>query len=412
MSKVGREFRELRRQGVFIAAVLCLVSAALVAQYSLAQPSAGPPAPTEPFQISSFEAEVINVVPVATGMENPWGMAFRDNGDILITERYTGRLRVVRDGQLLQESISGVPAVYGEIWRAGLMAVAVHPDDDDLVYLTYTKAIEVDGEPENTIALSRGRLVEDQLTEVQEIFVAKGLDRGIGAAALLFTEDNKLLMSIGGAYMYVGIGEYAQDPSIHFGKLLRLNDDGSVPQDNPFVASGEYLPEVYSLGHRNQLGLARHPETGEIWASENGPQGGDEANLILAGKNYGWPLVSFSRQYRGDWVSQTTTQSEYESPQVVWWPSIAPSALTFYSGEHFPRWQGNLFVGAMMVGRIPGTGHLERIVFNSRGEEIRRESLLTELKARVRDVQQGPDGFLYVLTDEEDGALLRLEPGL
>ena len=373
------------------------------------QPSV-PPSPTEPFLISTFEIDQVRVVPIATGLANPWGMAFRDNGDILITERYTGKLRVVRDGKLLDTDITGVPEVYSEVFRAGLMAVAIHPEDDQIIYLTYTKAIMHEGEPNQAVSLVRARLVEDKLTDVQEIFVAKGVDSAIAASALLFTADGKLMMSVGGAYVFANTGELAQDPAVHYGKLLRLNDDGTAPADNPFVESGEFLPEVYSVGHRNQLGLAIHPETGELWASENGPQGGDEANIIQAGKNYGWPYASYSRQYRGDWVSQTPWLAEYESPAVVWWPSIAPAALTFYSGEQFPEWQGNLFVGSMMEGRIPGTGHLERIVFNSRGQEIRREGLLKELHHRVRDVQQGPDGYLYILTDEEDGALLRLEP--
>jgi glucose/arabinose dehydrogenase len=217
-------------------------------------------------------------------------------------------------------------------------------------------------------------------------------------------------MSLGGAYVFASTGEFAQDPTVHFGKMLRLNDDGSVPADNPFVASGEYLPEVYSVGHRNQLGLAFHPESGELWATENGPQGGDEANIIKAGSNYGWPIVSYSRQYRGAWVSDTPWLDIYEEPEVIWWPSIAPSGLTFYSGDKFPEWQGNLFVGSMMEGRIPGTGHVDRIVFNSQGQEIRREGLLRELKQRVTGVKQGPDGYLYVLLDEEEGALLRIEP--
>jgi glucose/arabinose dehydrogenase len=373
------------------------------------QPSV-PPSPTEPFLISTFEIDQVRVVPIATGLANPWGMAFRDNGDILITERYTGKLRVVRDGKLLDSDISGVPEVYSEVFRAGLMAVAIHPEDDQIIYLTRTKAIMHEGEPNQVVSLVRARLVEDRLTDVQEIFVAKGVDSAIAASALLFTADGKLMMSVGGAYVFANTGELAQDPAVHYGKLLRLNDDGSAPSDNPFVDGGEFLPEVYSVGHRNQLGLAIHPQTGELWASENGPQGGDEANIVQAGKNYGWPYASYSRQYRGDWVSQTPWLAEYESPAVVWWPSIAPAALTFYSGEQFPEWQGNLFVGSMMEGRIPGTGHLERIVFNSRGQEIRREGLLKELKHRVRDVQQGPDGYLYILTDEEDGALLRLEP--
>ncbi len=369
-----------------------------------------PPSITEPLLLPSFEVGQIKVVPIATGLANPWGMAFRDNGDILITERYTGKLRVIRDGKLLERDISGVPEVYSAVFRAGLMAVAVHPDDDQIVYMTHTKAIMREGEPNQAVSLVRGRLVEGNLENVEEIFVAKGVDSGIAASALIFAPDGKLMMTLGGSYVFLGTGEYAQDPDVHYGKVLRLNADGTAPDDNPFVESGEYLPEVYSVGHRNQLGMAVHPETGQLWASENGPQGGDEANIILPGKNYGWPLASYSRNYRGDWVSQTPWREEFESPTVVWWPSIAPSALTFYTGEHFPKWQGNLFVGAMMEGRIPGTGHLQRIVFNSRGQEIRRESMLTELKHRVRDVRQGPDGYLYVLTDEEDGALLRIEP--
>jgi glucose/arabinose dehydrogenase len=360
--------------------------------------------------ITSFEIPQLRVVTVAEGLSNPFAMAFRSNGDILITERYTGRLRLVRNGQLLASAIPGVPAVYGEIFRAGLMAVALHPDDDELVYLTFTKSIEVDGETEQTVALVRGRLREDRLTDVKELFTAKGLDRGIAGAALLFAPDKTLFMSVGGAYVYAGLGDYAQDPAIHYGKLLRLNDDGSVPADNPFVTSGAYLPEVYSVGHRNQLGLAFHPVTGKLWASENGPQGGDEVNIIEPGANYGWPLVSYSRQYRGEWITENRQQEGLVNPVVIWWPSIAPAGITFYTGDKFPEWQGNLFVGSMVTGRIPGTGHLERIVFNSNGDEIRRESLLRERGERVRDVQQGPDGFLYVLTDEESGSLLRLEP--
>ena len=369
-----------------------------------------PPSPTDPFVINTFEVDQVKVVPIVTGLANPWGMAFRQNGDILITERYTGKLRVVRAGKLLAEDVSGVPEVYSDVFRAGLMAVAVHPDDDQIVYLTYTKSIIHEDEPNQSVALTRARLVEDRLIDVEEIFVAKGVDSAIAASALLFTADKKLLMSVGGAYVFAATGEYAQDPDVHYGKLLRLNDDGSAANDNPYFSSGEYLPEVYSLGHRNQLGLAVHPETGDLWASENGPQGGDEANIIQPGANYGWPLVSFSRQYRGDWVSPAPWRAEFESPTVMWWPSIAPAGLTFYDGEHFPKWQGNLFVASLLEGRIPHTGHLERIVFNSRGEEIRREGLLRNLRHRIRDVQQGPDGYLYVLTDEVDGMLLRLEP--
>jgi aldose sugar dehydrogenase len=362
-----------------------------------------------PFVINTFEIDEIRVVPIK-GLENPFSMAFRDNGDILVTERYTGKLKVVRDGELLAEDLSGVPETVTGEFRSGLMAVALHPNDDRQVYLTYHKPIMVDGEEERAVTLTRARIQENTLSDVTEIFQAAGVDRSIAAAQLLFTPDNKLLMSIGGSYMYAGTDDLAQDPSVHYGKLLRLNDDGTPVADNPFVESGEYLPEVYTVGHRNIIGLDFHPDSGELWATENGPQGGDEANIIQAGTNYGWPIVSYSRQYRGDWVSNEQWSDEFQQPQVIWWPSIAPSGITFYSGEVFPEWNNNLFVGSMMEGRIPGTGHIERVVFNSRGEEIRREGILREIKARITDVQQGPDGNLYVLVDEEDGALLRLEP--
>jgi glucose/arabinose dehydrogenase len=362
-----------------------------------------------PFVINTFEIDEIRVVPIK-GLENPFSMAFRDNGDILVTERYTGKLKVVRDGELLAEDLSGVPETVTGEFRSGLMAVALHPNDDRQVYLTYHKPIMVDGEEERAVTLTRARIQENTLSDVTEIFQAAGVDRSIAAAQLLFTPDNKLLMSIGGSYMYAGTDDLAQDPSVHYGKLLRLNDDGTPAADNPFVESGEYLPEVYTVGHRNIIGLDFHPDSGELWATENGPQGGDEANIIQAGTNYGWPIVSYSRQYRGDWVSNEQWSDEFQQPQVIWWPSIAPSGITFYSGEVFPEWNNNLFVGSMMEGRIPGTGHIERVVFNSRGEEIRREGILREIKARITDVQQGPDGNLYVLVDEEDGALLRLEP--
>ncbi len=392
-------------------AFLCLLalSLSILSFAFLSSPLLAADIPRAPVVLESAEVK-LQIIPVANDLANPFAMAFRDNGDILVTERYAGRLRVIRDGSMVAQAVSGLPQVYGEIFRAGLMSVAVHPDDDSLVYLTYTKAIEVDGEAEHTVALMRGRLHEMALLDTQEIFVAKGLDRGIAAAKLLFSPDGKLMMSLGGAYVYLGYGDYAQDPAVHYGKLLRLEDDGRPVADNPFVKSGEFLPEVYSVGHRNQIGLAWHPVTGALWASENGPQGGDEINIIQAGGNYGWPLVSFSRQYRGDWVASSHDNSAFLRPEVIWWPSIAPAGMTFYTSDKIPQWQGNLLVGSLVEGRIPGTGHLERLVFNSRGEEIRRESLLREFKARVSDVQIGPDGYLYVLLDEEDGALLQLQP--
>ena len=368
------------------------------------------PPPDRPFVINTDVVPLVRVVPVVSGLSHPWGMAFRSNGDILVTER-EGRLRVIRNGQLLERDMPGVPEVFAGRDRAGLMDIAIHPDDDRVVYLTYSKSIEHEGEPALTVALARGLLDGDSLTEVTDIFVAKGLDDGIAAARILFHPDGTLFMSVGGSYVFAQTEGYAQDPGTHFGKLLRLNDDGTPALGNPFVGNADYLPEIYSMGHRNQLGLALHPETGDLWASENGPQGGDEANIIKSGRNYGWPIASYSREYNGNRVSDTPWLAEFEEAEVVWLPSIAPSGLVFYTGEHFPEWQGDLFVGSMMVGRMFRTGHLERIVFNPRGEEIRREWLLTDLKQRIRDVRQGPDGYLYVLTEEDDAVLLRLEPG-
>lgn len=394
--------------------LLALVLALVAASVSVsAQRRDGVPAvsaPIRPLVLNTAEVPRIRIVPVATGLSHPWGMAFRRNGDILITERDEGKLRVIRGGQLLDRDIPGVPEVFAESDRAGLMDVAVHPEDDRVVYLTYSKSVDRDGESGVTVALARGRLDAGALTEVRDIFVAQGLDRGIAASRLIWGADDNLYMTVGGSYVFADTGSYAQDPMTHFGKLMRLTEDGTAAPDNPFVGESDYLPEIYSMGHRNQLGLAWHPETGDLWATENGPQGGDEANIIRSGANYGWPLASYSREYSGVRVSDTPWRPEFEDAEVLWWPSIGPSGLTFYDGPHFPQWQGNLMVGSMMEGRMPRTGHIDRIVFNRRGQEIRREAILTELRQRVRDVRQGPDGYLYVLTDEDDGGLLRIEP--
>ena len=379
------------------------------------------PPPDRPVVLYTAEQPRIRVVPLVAGLSHPWGLAFRRNGDILVTERDKGLLRVIRDEQLLEQPVSGVPEVYTGVQRAGLMDIALHPDNDSLVYLTYSKPATLDsseaapqwsydGQRGSTVALARGRLDGGDLTEVRDIFIADRLDLGVSASRIVFGPDGKLYMTVGGAIRTPSTGQYAQDPGTHYGKVLRLNDDGTVPNDNPFVGNSDYLPEIYSMGHRNQIGLSFHPETGDLWATENAPQGGDEANIIKPGANYGWPLASYSREYSGVRVTDTPWLAEFKEPEVLWWPSIGPSGLTFYTGKHFPAWQGNLFVGSMRVGSMPHTGRLERIVFNRQGQEIRRESLLTEFKQRVRDVRQGFDGYLYVLTDEDDAVLLRIEP--
>jgi aldose sugar dehydrogenase len=206
------------------------------------------------------------------------------------------------------------------------------------------------------------------------------------------------------------VEQVSQEPGSLRGKVLRVRDDGSVPPDNPFVGRGGYRPEIYTLGHRNSLGLIAHPVTGALWNNENGPNGGDEMNILLPGRNYGWPTVSFGRDYPGPRISEHPTREGIESPIVVWLPSIAVSGMAIYTGDRFPAWKGNVFVGSMRTGEIPGTGHLERVVLNEKAEELRRESLLGGLRQRIREVRQGPDEYLYLLTEEDDGALLRIEP--
>ena len=225
---------------------------------------------------------------------------------------------------------------------------------------------------------------------------------GNGVARLAFGRDGMLYVTTA--------GNAAQDGNSQAGKVLRLKDDGTVPPDNPFVGKAGYKPEVYTLGHRSSLGLAVHPGTGQMWLNENGPNGGDEINILKPGANYGWPLVSYGRTYPGPWQVERPGHAGFEAPVVLWIPSIAVSGMTFYTGDRLPKWKGDVFVGALRTGEIPGTGHVERILFNEKMEELRRESLLVELRQRIRDVKQGPDGLLYVVTDQNPGAILRIEP--
>jgi glucose/arabinose dehydrogenase len=285
------------------------------------------------------------------------------------------------------------------------MDIALHPRfaENRLVYLTYTKPVE---NGKGTPTLARARFEGGSLVDVRDLLVPEAYEGNSGLnGRVVFGRDGMIYFSTGG-----NIAKVAQDPASLRGKILRLRDDGTVPPDNPFVSHAGYRPEIYTLGHRNTLALIVHPDSGDVWNSENGPNGGDEINIILRGRNYGWPVLSFGRDYPGPRVSEHPTREGFESPLVTWIPSIAASGLTIYTGDRFPRWKGNAFVGAMRTGEIPGTGHLERIVFNPKLEEIRRESMLNELRQRIREVRQGPDGFLYLLTDEEDGALLRIEP--
>ena len=365
-----------------------------------------PPLGEGPWTLDTAEQHKIRVSVVARGLSHPWAIAFLPDENILVTER-PGRLRLIRDGVLDSLPISGTPNVRTE-GNGGLMDVAVHPEfsENGLIYLTYTKPMENGrGAP----ALAVGRLEGHVLTDLRDLVVTEAYEGNSGLnGRVAFGSDGKVYMSTGGR-----VGDAAQDPMSLRGKVLRLEDDGTMPADNPFLNRFNYRPEIYTLGHRNTLGLMLHPNTGEMWQHENGPNGGDEINILSPGGNYGWPIVSFGRFYSGERVNDNPVREGLESPLLVWLPAIAASGIAVYTGDQFPAWKGNVFIGSLRMGGIPGTGHLQRIVFNERTEEMRRELMLTELNRRIREVREGPDGFLYLLTDEEsDGALLMIEPAI
>jgi glucose/arabinose dehydrogenase len=370
------------------------------------------------YTFDTAEQHRIRAVVVVKGLKHPFAVALLPSGDALVSER-GGPLRLVHNvtgaegkGSVLDaEPVGGVPAP-PPYRNGGLHDVVLHPQftRNALVYFTFNKpgkAPDPEAKPpvrrESVVALMRGRLSGGKLTNVQELFV--GESGSTSGSRIAFGQDNAIYMTTGAPF-----GDQAQRLDSVYGKVLRLREDGKVPGDNPFVGRAEARPEVFSFGHRDQLGLTIHPATGAVLAAEHGPNGGDEVNLILPGRNYGWPKVSFGRSYEGPRISESPVAEGVEQPIIVWLPSIAPSGLTFYTGDRFAAWKGNLFVGSSRRGEIPRTGGLERVVLNERLEELRRETLLTELHQRIRDVRQGNDGLLYVLTDEDDGALLRIEP--
>lgn len=347
------------------------------------------------------KATAVKTTVIASGLWHPWSLAWLPNGDMLVTER-NGKLRIVRDGKLDPDPIAGVPPVHS-VRLSGLMEILLHPNfaQNHIVYLTYTKDV---GPEMVATTLARGRLEGHQLVDVKDILVCDPWagDGGSGSR-LAWGRDGMLYMTTGASN-----GMAAQEGTSLRGKVLRLKDDGTPAPGNPFAGKPGFRPEIYTMGHRNSLGLALNPVTGDMWNNENGPYGGDEINILKPGLNYGWPLVSYGRDYSGP---QIVSYKEGMTPPIVFWaPSIAPSGMAFYTGDRFPDWKNNVLVGAMLGGAVQGVGHLERIVFNENWDETGRQSLLTDLKKRIRDVRQGPDGLVYVLTDEEDGALIRLEP--
>ena len=334
----------------------------------------------------------------AQGLEHPWGLAFLPDGSMLVTER-PGRLRRIDTEGEVSDPLDGVPAVYAHR-QGGLLDVAVHPDfeENGWIYLSFAAG---DGRSAGT-EVARARLEGAALVELQVIFRALpksggGLHYG---SRLCFAPDRTLFITLGERYTEM---QKAQDPTNHLGSIVRLHDDGSVPADNPFADGARGAPEVFTYGHRNVQGIAVHPSTGELWAHEHGPMGGDEINLLRAGANYGWPLVTFGKDYSGATISDRTAAPGTEQPLLNWTPSIAPSGMAFYPGGAFERWAGNLFVGSLKF------MHVRRLVLD--GEQvIAQEELLRENRERIRDVRVGPDGLVYVLTDEREGRVIRLEP--
>jgi glucose/arabinose dehydrogenase len=365
-------------------------------------------------QVLDVQGGRIRVVTVATGLVHPWSLRFLPNGDFLVTEQ-TGQLRIVRNGELLPEPVwvSPTPPEQGD----SIKMVAVHPRfaENSLVYVSYPKL----GDGVNTLAVARGVLRGNKLEDVEDILVADAWEQsGNMGGRLHFGPDETLYITVGDRDRICCNGSddnslrmKAQYLDNHVGKTLRINDDGSIPADNPFVGRADARPEIFTFGHRNGYGFAFHPETGELWQTEIGPMGGDEVNILFPGHNYGWPLVSTGRNYTGTLVSnEPWARPGMDNPRIHWVPSISPSSIMFYTGDKFPDWRNNLFVGAL------STRQLQRISFNQPSQAERREGLLSELGLRIRDVEQSPDGYIYVATEgafggsAADGTVLRLEP--
>jgi len=364
-----------------------------------------PPLKDGPWTFDTFEPNTrIRVSIVAKGLSHPYGMVFLPDGDILVTER-PGRLRIIRHGVLDPKPISGIPQVKAAE-LGGLLDLALSPrfPEDHLVYMTYSKATDKGV----ATSVARGRWDGTSLVDTADVFVTDPSGgKRVAGSRLIFGRDGNLFFSVGGA------GENgdmrAQEPGSDAGKMLRVHPDGTIPPDNPFVGKAGYRPEIYSMGHRNPTGLAIHPETGALWEGEQGPQGGDEVNIIQPGKNYGWPVVTYGRDYDGTFMTKQPWRADFEIPMIFWVPSIANAGMTFYTGDKFPAWKGNLFVAGMVEARIPNSGQIQRIVLNKDGE-IRREAFFREFRQRIRHVSESPDGYLYVLTDEDPGVVLKIEP--
>lgn len=348
------------------------------------------------------------VVTVAEGLQHPWSMAWLPGGDMLVTEK-PGRLRIIRNGQLLPEAVPGTPEVFYE-GQGGLFEVVPHPNfsENRWVYLSFAKPIE----GTSTTAIIRGQLENDRLTNVTEIFAAKAVGFGHYGGKIVFDNDGYMFLTLGDR-MAPPTGDLpkhpAQDNSNHQGVTIRLHDDGRVPSDNPYVGQANSLPEIWSYGHRSPQGLAIHPETGDLWESEHGPQGGDELNRIEPTNNYGWPVVGRGVNYGefGRPIHVGIAEAGMTAPTHFWVPSIAASGLMVYTGDKFPNWYGNIFSGSL------AGEQLARLQLDDTYRRVVLEETLANGLGRIRDVRQGPDGYIYLAIEERDGGpspIVRLEP--
>jgi aldose sugar dehydrogenase len=386
----------MRIDRVLVGASVCSLFAANLA---IAEPSFSK-AITQPADTSSN----VTVKRLLDGLDQPWAVAWLPGGDLLITERTGQLLRVAADFKSRPTAIRGLPHNIAIDGQGGLLDVAVHPKhrENSFIYLSYSESASDSFMSGSGTVLARARLKDNALTDFQVLFRMQPASRGGRhfGGRIVFAGDGTVFLTLGDR----GSEERAQRAKDHAGSVIRLHDDGRVPADNPFVGHPSNLPESFSRGNRNIQGAALHPTTGELWTHEHGPQGGDEVNIIRAGRNYGWPTITYGVNYvTGTRIGEGERKSGLEQPLHVWVPSIAPSGLAFYTGPHFPEWKGSLFLGALRGQAL--------VRLELKGDKvIREERLLNGQIGRVRDVRQGPDGYLYLLTDSSNGALLRIEP--
>jgi glucose/arabinose dehydrogenase len=398
-----------------LAALACVASVGAHAQQQPPQPGIAPPALAgEPYLFDTAEQHGIRVTVLAKGFARPFAIEFLPGGDLLIVERGAG-LRLLRQAtgvaRLDDALVEGMPRPTEQVFSLGVQDIALHPDfaTNGQFYFTWNEPAPMPegANPQQRQAwfqLKRARFAGGRVSQVETLFAAEQASYA-GGSRVAVGPDGKVWLTPGAPF-----GAGAQDLATPYGKVLRLNPDGSIPADNPFVGRAGVHPAIYSYGHRDQHGLLVDHQTGAVFNAEHGMNGGDEVNLIRAGANYGWPTHTFSRNYDGTRGSELPAAAGIEQPLVLWWPSIAPSGVMIYRGDRFPAWRGNLFVGSARWGEINHTGSLQRVVFGDDLGELRREALLAPLHKRVRDVAEGPDGLIYVLTDGDENAVLRIEP--